>query len=78
MSGHPAVQQALRNAYFDSVGLPRLTVSLTRLNRIETAVYGPVRTVVWEGRSRKAPPYPDQRLSSPAAAAGETLNPDFT
>src|SRR3954471_1263902 len=25
-----------------------------------TAVYGPVRTVVWEGRSRKAPPYPDQ------------------
>jgi RNA-directed DNA polymerase len=24
MSGHPAVQQALRNAYFDAVGLPRL------------------------------------------------------
>src|SRR5918995_5653677 len=24
MSGHPAVQQALRNSYFDSVGLPRL------------------------------------------------------
>jgi hypothetical protein len=24
-----------------------------------TAVYGPVCTVVWEGRSRKAPPYPD-------------------
>src|SRR5436190_12174559 len=24
-----------------------------------TAVYGPVRTVVWEGWSRKAPPYPD-------------------
>ena len=28
-----------------------------RLRR--TAVYGPVRTVVWEGRSREAPPYPD-------------------
>ncbi len=27
MSGHPAVQQALRNHYFDSVGLPRLAVS---------------------------------------------------
>ena len=26
MSGHPAVQQALRNHYFDSIGLPRLTV----------------------------------------------------
>src|ERR1700737_1545093 len=28
-----------------------------------TAVYGPVRTVVWEGRSRETPPYPDQRAS---------------
>jgi RNA-directed DNA polymerase len=27
MSGHPAVQQALRNAYFDSIGLPRLAPS---------------------------------------------------
>jgi RNA-directed DNA polymerase len=27
MSGHPAVQQALRNHYFDSIGLPRLYVS---------------------------------------------------
>jgi RNA-directed DNA polymerase len=27
MSGHPAVQQALRNHYFDSLGLPRLLVS---------------------------------------------------
>ena len=26
MSGHPAVQQALRNPYFDSLGLPRLFV----------------------------------------------------
>ena len=24
-----------------------------------TAVYGPVRTVVWEGSGRKARPYPD-------------------
>jgi RNA-directed DNA polymerase len=26
MSGHPAVQQALRTSYFDSLGLPRLYV----------------------------------------------------
>ena len=26
MSGHPAVQAALRNHYFDSIGLPRLHV----------------------------------------------------
>jgi len=29
MSGHPALQQALRNACFDSLGLPRLAVSET-------------------------------------------------
>jgi hypothetical protein len=28
MSGHPAVQQALRNHYFDSLGLPRIYVLL--------------------------------------------------
>ena len=28
MSGHPAVQQALRNRYFDTIGLPRLHVSV--------------------------------------------------
>ena len=27
MSGHPAIQQALRNSYFDSIGLPRVAVS---------------------------------------------------
>ena len=27
MSGHPAVQQALRNAHFDSIGLPRVAAS---------------------------------------------------
>jgi RNA-directed DNA polymerase len=27
MAGHPAVQQALRNAYFDSLGLPRVAAS---------------------------------------------------
>src|SRR4029450_3056276 len=29
MSGHPAVQMALRNHVFDSLGLPRLYVPLT-------------------------------------------------
>ncbi|MET4295347.1 hypothetical protein ABIB06_006500, partial [Bradyrhizobium sp. LB8.2] len=28
-----------------------------------TAVYGPVRTVVWEGRRREASPYPDLALA---------------
>ena len=30
------------------------------LNSIEPPWYGPVCPVVWEGRSREAPPYPDQ------------------
>ena len=29
------------------------------LNSIEPPWYGPVCPVVWEGRSREAPPYPD-------------------
>ena len=28
-----------------------------------TAVYGPVCTVVWEGRSRETPPYPDTAVN---------------
>ena len=34
-----------------------------------TAVYGPVRTVVWEGSGRKARPYPDPWASPPQADA---------
>lgn len=33
-----------------------------------TAVYGPVRTVVWEGPGRKARPYPDHGCSSRSEA----------
>src|SRR5262249_54049095 len=32
-----------------------------RRNPIEPPWYGPVCPVVWEGRSREAPPYPDQQ-----------------
>src|SRR6202051_1465519 len=39
---------------------PTITLCLERVSATSrTAVYGPVRTVVWEGRSREAPPYPD-------------------
>ena len=34
------------------------------LNSIEPPWYGPVCPVVWEGRSREAPPYPDLRAAS--------------
>jgi len=35
-----------------------------------TAVYGPVRTVVWEGWGRKASPYPDRRDGRQEPAEG--------
>jgi hypothetical protein len=49
MSGHPAVQQALRNNFFDQLGLPRLYAPI-KLNPVEPPCYGPVCPVVWEGR----------------------------
>ena len=35
-----------------------------------TAVYGPVGTVVWEGRRREAPPYPDFSISCRCGESG--------
>ena len=58
MSGHPAVQQALRNAHFDSLGLPRFMFP-PKHNLVEPPWYGPVCPVVWEGRRCEASPYPD-------------------
>ena len=59
ISNSPALAIALPNDLFrKSLRLASLSAGESRIiNR--TAVYGPVRTVVWEGRSRKAPPYPD-------------------
>ena len=56
--GHVAVQQALRNHQFDSLGLPRLYISLPGPNPGEPPWYGPVCPVVWEGRHREVPPIP--------------------
>src|SRR5712672_4805590 len=39
-----------------------------------TAVYGPVRTVVWEGRSCKAPPYPDHWHFSDVTARADDVS----
>ena len=43
-----AFATAFSNAFFDSLGLSRLTPRL-RAQPDRTAVYGPVRAVVWEG-----------------------------
>jgi RNA-directed DNA polymerase len=48
ISQSPALVIAFPNAFFDSHGLPRLAARL-RARPDRTAVYGPVRTVVWEG-----------------------------
>ena len=56
--------------------LPRSSSSmrLARLTR-RTAVYGPVRTVVWEGRSRETPPYPDVCRACSIAGEVKVLAP---
>ena len=59
ISRSPALSFALPNAYLDLTWDSRPCRPCERLTS-RTAVYGPVRTVVWEGRSRKAPPYPDR------------------
>ncbi len=48
ISRSPALSIAFPNAFFDSHGLPRLAARV-RAQPDRTAVYGPVRTVVWEG-----------------------------
>jgi RNA-directed DNA polymerase len=68
----PAVQQALRNQYFDSLGLPP-TPCAAKLNSVEPPWYGPVCPVVWEGRTREASPYPDQYLRVQIGPAARML-----
>jgi len=58
---HPTGSQRLMEAVSASIDC------LSDSSTSRTAVYGPVRTVVWEGWSREAPPYPD---SGPALCAG--------
>ena len=58
-----ALSVGLSNAYFKSLGLPHCSTSVSVTAR--TAVYGPVRTVVWQGSAGDRRPYADQvRLSS--------------
>ena len=56
---------------------PTNTLCLERVSATSrTAVYGPVRTVVWEGRSREALPYPDQsETRNLSTAASSTSMP---
>ena len=57
LANSPALTIALPNAYFDSLGLPRLVASI-RLTR-RTAGCGPACPVVWQGRAGNRAPYAD-------------------
>ena len=57
LSNSPALAIALSNAFFTALGLATVGGTQACLTR-RTAVYGPACTVVWEGRSREASPYP--------------------
>ena len=53
----PALSFALPNATWTLMETP-FPVALSERHTSRTAVYGPVRTVVWEGRSVRLPPIP--------------------
>ena len=58
MSGHPAVQQALRNHYFDSLGLPRLHIP-AQVQPDRTAVVRDPYARWWgRGGTVRCPPIP--------------------
>src|SRR5438270_9033134 len=78
MSGHPAVQQALRNHYFDSLGLPD-SMFLSKLNPVEPPWCGPVCPVVGEGWHREVSPYPDlRRIFTVPVGSGKGLLTELT
>ena len=52
----PAPKRLMARTAITLIESPAAVVRAIR----RTAVYGPVRTVVWEGRGREAPPYPDR------------------
>jgi len=58
MSGHPAVQQALRNHYFDSLGLPRIYVSAQAEPGRTAVVRDPYARWCWRGGTARCPPIP--------------------
>jgi hypothetical protein len=57
MSGQPAVQRALRDHYFDPLGLPN-PMSLSKLNLVEPPWYGPVCRWWGRGGIARCPPIP--------------------
>jgi RNA-directed DNA polymerase len=58
MSGHPAVQQALRNHYFDSLGLPRLHVFAQAQASRTAVVRDPYARWCGRGGAVRCPPIP--------------------
>ncbi len=70
LSNSPALAIALPTASFGSLGLASVAIPPACLIH-RTAGYGPVCPVVWEGRSRETPPYPDSARQRPGEAWNE-------
>ena len=66
MSGHPAVQQALRNHYFDYSAFPDSS-SLPKLNPVEPPWYGPYARWWGRGGIARCPPIPINSLKKTTA-----------
>src|SRR6266446_8222840 len=71
MSGHPAVQQALRNHYFDSLGLPRLYVSVQAQPSRTAVVRDPYARWCGRGGTARCPPIPINSTYATLGASAE-------
>ena len=60
LGGHQGTEPPVAKPDPESPALAEGATPLLRLNPDEPPWYGPVCPVVWEGRHREMPPYPDQ------------------
>ena len=60
LGGHQGTEPPVAKPDPESPALAEGATPLLRLNPDEPPWYGPVCPVVWEGRHREVPPYPDQ------------------
>ena len=72
VGGSQGVEPSMAKSTLESPA-PTDRMSPSTLNPVEPPWYGPVCPVVWEGRHREVPPYPDQSPLCRARHKGESL-----
>ena len=74
VGGSQGVEPSMAKSTLESPA-PTDRMSPSTLNPVEPPWYGPVCPVVWEGRHREVPPYPDARSSGRGSTASPFAAP---